>query len=56
MKLIEFAKKYIPKQQGHNEDIEFLQNIYETFESKLIPEDWEEFDIYYLNIKNNPNI
>lgn len=68
MKLKEFASKYLPHQEGHSEDLEFLEdlnnimsrvikNTVHVVESKdyELLEEYEEFYKFKEYIQNNPN-
>jgi len=59
MTIIEFAKKYIPYQKGHSEDMEFLNDLIimlnNTLDNHSDNEIFKELAEYTKHIKQNPN-
>ena len=51
MTLTEFAQKYLPYQEGHDEDLTFLSDL-----EKVIPNKDETFLKFKKYIDNHPNI
>ena len=55
MTITEFAKKYIPYQEGHSEDLEFLNNLYSALENGIYNDDIKRLQLLIEHIRKNPN-
>lgn len=55
MTLKEFAEKYIPNQEGHSEDLEFLRDLKDATDvGSYTVENLREFYAYIEQIKIHP--